>query len=192
MFLHFSIWTHTHTNMLHHTHRHIHTSTHAHTHTHTHTRTCLRTYTHTYTHTPTHAHTHTHTHIHMPTHIYTHIHTYTNICPPHTYTQMPTHIYTHAYTQRCLSLKSVDTDSSLIVIYCSVVHEWKGDLVFISKSQRILCVSFSWTDYGLHIYHLFVWSNLNFLHNSQWTIIPTQSCLNLYSLCANLLQSLIM
>ena len=36
----------------------------------------------------------------------------------------------------------------------------------ISKSQKILCVSFSRTDSGLCIYHLFIWSNLNFLHYS--------------------------
>ena len=45
---------------------------------------------------------------------------------------------------------------------------------------------------GLYIYHLFVWSNLNFLHNSQWVTLPIQSCLVLYSLWANLLHSLIM
>ena len=32
----------------------------------------------------------------------------------------------------------------------------------------------------LYIYRLFVWSNLNFLHNSQWITSPTQSCLVLY------------
>ena len=44
----------------------------------------------------------------------------------------------------------------------------------------------------LHIYHLFVWSNFNFLHNSLWTTLPTQSCLVLYSFCASLLYSFIM
>ena len=34
--------------------------------------------------------------------------------------------------------------------------------VCISKSQRSLCFSFSRTDSGLYLYHLFVWSNLNF------------------------------
>ena len=64
--------------------------------------------------------------------------------------------------------------------------------VCILKSQRTLCISFSRTDSGLCIYHLFVWSNLNFLHNSQWITFPTQSCLVLYSFCASLLHSLIM
>ena len=35
----------------------------------------------------------------------------------------------------------------------------------MSTSHRSLCESFSRTDAGLCIYHLFVWSNLNFLHN---------------------------
>ena len=61
----------------------------------------------------------------------------------------------------------------------------------ILKSHRSLCKSFSQTDGGLCIYHLFVWSNWNFLHISQWITLPTQSCLALYS-CANLLLSLIM
>ena len=43
----------------------------------------------------------------------------------------------------------------------------------ISKSRRILCVSFFRTDSGLYICHLVVWSNLNFLHNSQWITFPT-------------------
>ena len=34
-----------------------------------------------------------------------------------------------------------------------------------SKSLRSLSISFSMTDICLRIYHLFVWSNLNFLHN---------------------------
>ena len=62
----------------------------------------------------------------------------------------------------------------------------------MSKSQRSLCISVSWTDAGLHIYHLFVWSNLDFLHNSQLITLPTQLCQVLYSFCANLLHSLIM
>ena len=62
--------------------------------------------------------------------------------------------------------------------------------VCILKSHRSLCESFSRTGAGLCIYHLFVWSNWNFLHISQWTTLPTQSCLALYSFCANLLHSL--
>ena len=44
--------------------------------------------------------------------------------------------------------------------------------VCMSKSHRSLWVSFSWTDARLCIYHLFVWSNLNFLHISQWITLP--------------------
>ena len=49
--------------------------------------------------------------------------------------------------------------------------------VFILKSQRSLCILFYWTISRLCIYHLFVWSNFNFLHNSLWISFPTQSCL---------------
>ena len=63
--------------------------------------------------------------------------------------------------------------------------------VFMLKSHRSLCVAFSRTGTGLSIYHLLVWSNLNFLHISQWITLPTQSCLALYSRCANLPHSLI-
>ena len=62
----------------------------------------------------------------------------------------------------------------------------------MSKSHRSLCVLFSRIGAGLCIYHLLVWSNFNFLHISQWITLPTQSCLALYSFCANLLHSLIM
>ena len=61
----------------------------------------------------------------------------------------------------------------------------------ILKSHRSLCESFPRTGAGLCIYQLLVWSNLNFLHISQWIALRTQSRLTLYSRCANLLQSLI-
>ena len=64
--------------------------------------------------------------------------------------------------------------------------------VCMLMSNRSLCLAFSRTGAGLCIYHLFVWSNLNFLCISQWITLPTQSCLVLYSFCANLLHSLIM
>ena len=64
--------------------------------------------------------------------------------------------------------------------------------VCMLKSHRSLWVSFSRTGAGLCIYHLLVWSSLNFLHISQWITLPTQSCLALYSFCANLLHPLIM
>ena len=40
--------------------------------------------------------------------------------------------------------------------------------VYMSKSHRSLCVSFTRKGAGLCMYHLFVRSNLNFLHNFQW------------------------
>ena len=77
----------------------------------------------------------------------------------------------------------------LIIIRSGLLAEIRWS-VCISKSHRSLYVSFSWADGGLYIYHLFVMSNLNFLHISQWIILPTQSCLVLYSFCDNLLHSL--
>ena len=56
--------------------------------------------------------------------------------------------------------------------------------VCMLKSHRSLCVAFSRTGAGLCIYHLLVWSNLNFLHIYQWITLPTQSCLAIYSLSA--------
>ena len=60
-----------------------------------------------------------------------------------------------------------------------------GWYVCVSKPQRIVCVSFSWTD-------LFVWSDSKFLHKFPVDHLPTQSCLVLYSYCANLQHSIIM
>ena len=79
----------------------------------------------------------------------------------------------------------------LIIIRSGLLAEIRWS-VCMSKSHRSLCVSFSRTSARLWIYHLLVWSNLNFLHISQWITLPTQSCLVLYSFCANLLHSLIM
>ena len=63
--------------------------------------------------------------------------------------------------------------------------------VCISKSQRNLCVSFTGTYSRSYIYRLFVWSNFNFLHNSQLITLPTWSCLVLYSFFADLLNQLL-
>ena len=77
-----------------------------------------------------------------------------------------------------------------IIRSCRLVRiKWS---VCISKFQRSLSVSFSGTDFGLCIYRFFAWSNFNFLHNSQWIILPTQSYLVLYSFCVSLQHSLIM
>ena len=79
----------------------------------------------------------------------------------------------------------------LIIIRSGLLAEIRWS-VCLSKSYRSLWVSFSRTDAGLCIYHLFVWSNLNFLHISQWITLLTQLYLVLYSFCTNLLYSLIM
>ena len=62
----------------------------------------------------------------------------------------------------------------------------------VCQSPMGVYVSFSRTGAGLCVYHLLEWSSLNFLHISQWITFPTQSCLVLYSFCANFLHSLIM
>ena len=79
----------------------------------------------------------------------------------------------------------------LIIIRSGLLAEIRWS-VCTSKSHRSLCVSFSRTGVGLCIYHLLAWSNLSFLHISQWITLATQSCLLLYSFYANLLHSLIM
>ena len=56
-----------------------------------------------------------------------------------------------------------------------------GDLLVSQNPYRTFCVSFSKTDSGLCVYHLFVWANLNFLHNSLWIIFCCQTYLVLYS-----------
>ena len=78
-----------------------------------------------------------------------------------------------------------------IIIRSGILAEIKWSVCML-KSHGSWCVLFSRTGAGLCIYHLFVWSNLNFLHISQWISLPTQSCLVLYSFCANLQHSLIM
>ena len=86
---------------------------------------------------------------------------------------------------------SINSFFSLIIIRSGLLAEIRWS-VSMSKSHRSLCVSFSRTDAELCLYHLFVWSNLNYLHISLWITLPTQSCQVLYSFCANLLHLLIM
>ena len=78
----------------------------------------------------------------------------------------------------------------LIIIRSDLLARIRWSICML-KSHRSLCVSFSRTGAELCIYHLLVWSNFNFLHISQWITLSTQSCLALYSFCANLLHSLI-
>ena len=77
----------------------------------------------------------------------------------------------------------------LIIIRSSLLAEIRL-YVCRSKSHWSLCVLFSRIGTGLFIYHLLVWSNFNFLHFSHGITLPTQSCLVLYSFCANLLHLL--
>ena len=98
--------------------------------------------------------------------------------------------FSHSFN---FSLCSAGTAKSVIVHILSLLiivrFGWLAEIrwsVCMSKSQRSLWVSFSWTDSGWCIYHLFVCSNFSFLLNSQWITLPTQLCLLLYSFCANL------
>ena len=78
----------------------------------------------------------------------------------------------------------------LIIIKSGLLARIRWSVCML-KSHRSLCVAFSRTGAGMCIYHLLVWSNLSFFHISQWITLLTQSCLALYSRCANLLHSLI-
>ena len=79
----------------------------------------------------------------------------------------------------------------LIILRFSCLDEIKWS-IRISKFPRSLCVAFSRTDSQLCIYHLFVWSNLSFLHNSKGIPLLTQLSLVLYSFWPTLLHLLIM
>ena len=59
----------------------------------------------------------------------------------------------------------------LIIIRSGLLAEitWS---VCMATSHRSLWVLFSRTGVGLCIYHLFVWSNLNFLYIYQWITLP--------------------
>ena len=101
----------------------------------------------------------------------------------------------------CRWLRSLPLPKKVCPVYGTklnfrVIHQfWKSrecGIPLYCLAERSLFVSFSMTDSGLCIHHLIVWSNLYFLHNYQWIALPIHSCLVLFSLCANLLHSLIM
>ena len=106
-------------------------------------------------------------------------------------------IFAHSFR---FILLSAGTEKSTIlqilffffIIIRSGLLAWIRWSVCTLKYHSILCISFSRTSAGLCTYHLFVWSKWYFLYISQGTTLPTQSCLALYSFCANLLHSLIM
>ena len=82
------------------------------------------------------------------------------------------------YSVVCQDSKVHNSESSLFLLsltWSNCLAEIKGS-VFISKSLRNLCISFSRTDSRLCSHHLFVWSNFNFLHNSQLITLPTKWC----------------
>ena len=92
-------------------------------------------------------------------------------------------------------LWSAGTPNSLFLLLIIIEPGFLAEISWsarLSKSHRSLFVSFTRTDAGLCLYHLLLWSNLNSLHISQWISLPTQLCLALYSICSNLLHSLIM
>ena len=66
-----------------------------------------------------------------------------------------------------------------------------GDL-FLSQNLGEFSMSFSRMDFGLCINHLLVMVISHCLHDSQQIIFSTRPCLVIYSLCVNLLHSLIM
>ena len=71
----------------------------------------------------------------------------------------------------CWDSKTHNFASSLFLLLIIIRSDCLAEIwwsVCISKSHGSLCVSFSKTAGGLCMYHLFLWSNLNFLHNSQW------------------------
>ena len=82
--------------------------------------------------------------------------------------------------------------SLLIIIRSCRLAEIKVIRLYAKIPEEFVCVVLQNTDIGLCIYHLFLWSNLNFLHISQWISLPIQSYLVSYSFYANLLHSLIM
>ena len=98
----------------------------------------------------------------------------------------------HSVVNRDIKVNNFGSSLFLLIIIRSVPLAKISSSECMSNSNRSLCVSFSRTDAGLCIYHLFVWSNLNFLQMSQWIILPIQHCLILYSFYANLMHSPIM
>ena len=65
----------------------------------------------------------------------------------------------------------------------------RSDDPFVSHNPREFCAS-HFPREMLGCANTICSSNLNLLHNSQWIILPTQSCRVLYSFCANLLRYL--
>ena len=76
--------------------------------------------------------------------------------------------------------------------YYHEVRSSGRDYCLYLKIPEKMCTSyFRWTDSWLFICQLFVLSNLNLLHKSQWITLPTLSSL-IYSFCAYFLRLIIM
>ena len=91
------------------------------------------------------------------------------------------------YSIFCWDDKVHDSPGSLWLSLVLIVWPRLGVL----SLSHVLWVSIFRSDSGLCLYHLFVWSNSIFLHNSLWISFSTQPCLALYSFSAWLLHSLI-
>ena len=117
---------------------------------------------------------------------------------------LPPSLSTSLATSKCLPIFSLSLVFTLWLIGTARSTKWqiifvllinkRLDLlaeicssVWISEFQTILRVVFSRAYSDLCICHLSVWPNFNFLHNSYLIIFPTQTCLQLYSLCITFL-----
>ena len=112
---------------------------------------------------------------------------------PGTYFIFQIFVFFQFYSVVCWYSKFNNSAGSLFLLTITRaghLAEIRGS-VYISKLQRNLRVPFCWKYSVFWLYNLFVWSNLDFLHNSQSIALPTQLCLVLYSFCADLLHSLI-
>ena len=76
------------------------------------------------------------------------------------------------------------------LLFGFVVYPRVGD-PFLYQYPYEFCPSY-FLGFGLCVYRLFVWSNINFLYNSQLITFPIQTCLFLHSFLLYLLYSLIM
>ena len=86
------------------------------------------------------------------------------------------------FTFNC-TLWSTGTANSIILQVLFLCWLLQGLVVWprlndpLVSQKRSFYISFSRTNTRFSIYYLFVWSNLNFLENSQGLTVPTQSCL---------------
>ena len=118
-------------------------------------------------------------------------HTFFNSLASSRYLSFFSHTFRFILWQQSRQICKFSFSFLLIIIRSGLLAAIRWSVCML-KSHRRLCLSFSRTGAGFCIRHLLVWSNLNFLHIPQWITLPTQSCLALYSFCANFVHSLIM